>query len=71
MQRAVVRPGISERVLGHVITGVAGVYDRHEHQVEKRHALDTLAATLKLILEQTDKTNVIPIRPTSLASAND
>jgi integrase len=32
MSRADVRPDISERVLGHAIAGVEGVYDRHEHR---------------------------------------
>jgi len=44
MVRAGVRPDISERVLGHVITGVEGVYDRHSYLDEKREALEKLAA---------------------------
>jgi integrase len=31
MVRAGVRPDISERVLGHVIAGVEGTYDRHSY----------------------------------------
>jgi integrase len=31
MSRAGVRPDVAERVLGHVIAGVAGVYDRHRY----------------------------------------
>ena len=39
MVRAGVRPDISERVLGHVIAGVEGTYDRHSYADEKRDAL--------------------------------
>ena len=37
MSRAGVRPDIAERVLGHAIVGVEGVYDRHSYgrRVEK------------------------------------
>jgi integrase len=50
MVRAGVRPDISERVLGHVIAGVEGVYDRHAYVDEKRAALETLAATIERLL---------------------
>ena len=50
MQRAGVRPDISERVLGHVIKGVEGVYDRHSYQEEKAHALNALAGLLATII---------------------
>ena len=50
MMRAGVRPDISERVLGHVIAGVEGTYDRHSYAEEKRDALDKLAATIERIL---------------------
>jgi integrase len=51
MMRAGVRPDISERVLGHVIGGVEGVYDRHEYLVEKRDALAKLEALVQEIIE--------------------
>jgi integrase len=50
MSRAGVRPDIAERVLGHAINGVAGVYDRHSYHEEKRHALAALANLLDNIL---------------------
>jgi integrase len=50
MGRAGVRPDISERVLGHVITGVEGTYDRHSYADEKRDALEKLAAMIQRIL---------------------
>jgi integrase len=43
MVRTGVRPDISERVLGHVIAGVEGTYDRHDYEEEKRDALERLA----------------------------
>jgi integrase len=50
MARAGVRPDISERVLGHVIAGVEGIYDRHSYADEKRDALEKLAAQVERIL---------------------
>jgi integrase len=50
MQRAGVRPDISERVLGHVIAGVEGTYDRYAYASEKRDALERLAAILERIV---------------------
>jgi integrase len=51
MVRAGVRPDISERVLGHVIAGVEGTYDRHSYADEKRDALEKLAQMIERILE--------------------
>ena len=50
MVRAGVRPDISERVLGHVIAGVEGTYDRHSYADEKREALEKLAVIIEQIL---------------------
>jgi integrase len=50
MARAGVRPDISERVLGHVIAGVEGTYDRHSYADEKRDALEKLAEMVERIL---------------------
>jgi integrase len=58
MSRAGVSSDIAERVLGHVIPGVRGVYDRHAYEAEKREALDALAALVKRILEP-PKDNVV------------
>jgi integrase len=51
MARAGVRPDISERVLGHTIAGVEGIYDRHSYADEKRDALEKLAAMVERILK--------------------
>ena len=50
LSRARVPSDHAERVLGHVIPGVRGVYDRHEYVAEKREALERLAALLERIL---------------------
>ena len=49
MSRASVRPDISERVLGHAMTGVEGIYDRHSYRDEKAYALRALAALVESI----------------------
>lgn len=50
MSRAGVQSNIAERVLGHVIPGVAGVYDRHSYADEKREALEKLTVMVSRIL---------------------
>jgi integrase len=50
MVRAGVRPDISERVLGHVIHGVEGVYDRHDYVAEKHSALEALSSLVQEIV---------------------
>jgi integrase len=50
MSRAGVRPDVAERVLGHVIAGVEGIYDRHSYREEKAHALKALASLIENIL---------------------
>lgn len=59
MARAGVRPEIAERVLGHVLTGVEGVYDRHQYSDEKADALARLASMIDGIVSP--KENVIPL----------
>ena len=51
MSRAGVRPDISERVLGHAIAGVEGVYDRHRYDEEKADALVRLADLIETIVD--------------------
>jgi len=52
MVRAGVRPDISERVLGHVIAGVEGTYDRHDYLDERRDALEKLALAIEELIHQ-------------------
>jgi integrase len=60
MSRAGVRPDIAERVLGHAIAGVEGVYDRHSYDVEKADALNRLAHLVDAILSP-PADNVVPL----------
>jgi integrase len=50
MSRAGVPSDIAEMVLGHKLSGVRGVYDRHSYAAEKRNALEKLAGLISLIL---------------------
>jgi integrase len=59
MSRAGVRPDVAERVLGHAIAGVAGVYDRHAYEAEKADALAKLAALIDSIVRGA---TVLPMR---------
>ena len=61
MARAGVRPDIAERVLGHAIPGVEGVYDRHHYADEKAEALTRLAGLVANIVDP-PQGNVIAIR---------
>ena len=60
LSRAGVAPDHAERVLGHTIAGVRGVYDRYGYLEEKRHAFEALAAQIDRILHPVD--NVISLR---------
>jgi integrase len=50
MSRVGVPSDIAERVLGHAISGVAGVYGRHNYLEEKREALLALEAEIRRIV---------------------
>jgi hypothetical protein len=45
-----VQTEISERILGHVVGGVRGIYDRHEYLAEKTAALAKLATLIEGIV---------------------
>ena len=55
MSRAGVPSDHAERVLGHVIPGVRGTYDRHEYRAEKLDALQKLGALVERILRPGEK----------------
>jgi integrase len=50
MARADVRPDVAERVLGHAIPGVEGVYNKHQYVEQKADALQRVAALVGSIL---------------------
>jgi integrase len=52
MSRAGIPSEVAERVLGHVIPGVEGVYNRHEYFDEKADALARLAALVEEIVRR-------------------
>jgi integrase len=60
MSRAGVNSDHAERCLGHVITGVRGVYDRYEFHAEKKAALEALVAQIERIVNLQE--NVIQLR---------
>jgi integrase len=50
LSRAGISADIAEMCLGHALTGVRGVYDRHQYQHEKRAAFEALAALIARIV---------------------
>ena len=58
MSRAGVLPDHGERVLGHVIGGIRGRYDKHAFYDEKRDALEKLAGMIGRIVSPSDATVV-------------
>jgi integrase len=69
MSRAGVPTDHAERVLGHVIGGVRGTYDRHEYLDEKRAALEALARLIERIIANRP-TELRLVRRTREAEAN-
>jgi integrase len=63
MTRAGVSADHAERALGHVISGVRGVYDRHQYRPEKLAAFEALAAQIDRILDP--QPNVVALRPSA------
>jgi integrase len=59
LSRAGIRPDIAERVMGHAIAGIEGVYDRHSYRDEKADALARLANLIDGIVHPRD--NVTPM----------
>ena len=68
MSRANVRPDVAERVSGHAIPGVAGVYDVHSYSAEKADALRRLAALVKRIVDPPEGNNIVPLHEAAAAS---
>jgi integrase len=59
LSRAGISADIAERCLGHVMSGVRGVYDRHQYEREKLHAFEALASFIESIVNP--KPNVTPL----------
>jgi integrase len=65
MSRAGANAEHSERVLGHVIGGIEGVYDRHPYRDEKQIVLQKLAALLTQIIGGKPSDKIVPMRARS------
>jgi hypothetical protein len=65
MSRAKVPPEHAELALGHAISGVRGIYDRHQYVEERRDALEKLGRLVERILAGEVDGNVI--RPAAFA----
>ncbi len=60
MARAGVPRDIAEKIMGHILRGVEGTYDRHRYREEKAAALAKLAGLIALILDPASD-NVVPL----------
>jgi integrase len=60
MSRAGINPDIAERMLGHAIAGVRGIYDRHSFEPEMRRGYEALASLIERIVDP--QPNVTAIR---------
>ncbi len=67
MSRAGVSSDMAERVLGHALPGVRGIYDRFSYIDEKRAALERLAVLVRSIVEP-PPANVVSLRKAGVAS---
>lgn len=57
-----IRPDIAEMTIGHILTGVRSVYDRHQFDDEKRYALEAWSAHVQAIVSGKEKPdNVLPM----------
>jgi integrase len=65
MARAGVRPDVAERVMGHAIIGVEGIYDRHSYRDEKADALQRLATLIDGIVHPRENVIAMPKRKKS------
>ena len=48
--------------MGHIISGVEGIYDRHSYRTEKADALKRLAGLVERIVSGADTENVVELR---------
>jgi integrase len=62
MAKAGVSSEHAERVLGHAIAGVEGVYNRHDYTAEMADALKRLARLITQIVDGEGGKNVVPMR---------
>jgi integrase len=63
--KAGVNPDHAERVMGHVIRGVEGVYDRYSYVPEKQIALEKVAVLIEQIISSEPSEKIVPMRARS------
>ncbi len=68
MAKAGVESEVAERVLGHIIQGIEGVYNLHDYEAEKRDALEKLGAAIERILNPTTG-NVVELKAKKSANS--
>jgi integrase len=59
MAEAGVAENVAERVLGHALPGVRGVYNRYDYADEKADALQRLAAKIETIINPPSGNNIV------------
>jgi hypothetical protein len=57
-----IEPHIVEAILGHVVRGVAGVYNRAKHEAAKRAAVEVWGAHVMALVEGQTPGKVVPLR---------
>ena len=62
LSEAKVNRHISERVLGHSLRGIEGIYDQYDYKAEKAEALQRLANLIEGIVHPPTGTNVVPLK---------
>jgi integrase len=62
LSRANISVDTAERCLGHVVSGVRGVYDRHDHIEQMTHAFEALASLINQIVASPTGADVIALR---------
>jgi integrase len=68
LQKVGVAPHIIERVLGHVVGGIAGVYQRHSYDTEKAAALQHWADYVERLVSGKADDKVLPMQPAKVAA---
>jgi len=69
LPRCGVRPDVSERLMGHTLPGVEGIYDRHAYSDEKADALKRLAGLIDEIVNGEPSGKVVKMKPKARANA--
>jgi integrase len=69
LSRAGVRPDVAERCLGHVASGVEGIYDKYSYGTEMAEALRRLAALVEAITNPPEGDNILHLPIAAVVSS--